>query len=340
MGLGFASLSSFLAGPLIASPTFFAACPMPCSSLPKPCSVFFAMSSALSPLAKAGPLAAAARSPAATMPSHRRFALIGFGAIAEEMLGCLEREGDASALAGVLVRPQRLAEAKRKAAGRFAVVDRVEALLELAPDMVVECAGHGAMRQFGAAVLAHGTSLMCSSVGVLADGAFAASLARAATPPAELWIPSGAIAGIDGLLAARSAGLRSVTYTSEKPPAAWIGTPAEAKLAGAAASRRTVFFEGSAREAATHYPQNANVGAAIGFAGLGLERTRVRLVSDPKASGPLGVIEAEGDFGRFRFEILAYASPRNPKTSLLTAHSLLMALREGMCFALLPQLRT
>jgi aspartate dehydrogenase len=268
----------------------------------------------------------------------RSFALIGFGAIADEMLGRLEREGDTRALKGVLVRPARLAEASRRAAGRFAVVDRIEALLELAPDMVVECAGHGAMRQFGADVLAHGTSLMCSSVGVLADRELAAGLARAARPPAELWIPSGAVAGIDGLLAARSAGLRSVTYTSVKPPPAWIGTPAEAKLAGAAASRRTVFFEGSAREAATHYPQNANVGAAIAFAGLGLERTRVRLVSDPEASGPLGVIEAEGDFGRFRFEILAYASPRNPKTSLLTAHSLLMALREGMCFALLPQL--
>jgi aspartate dehydrogenase len=102
------------------------------------------------------------------------------------------------------------------------------------------------------------------------------------------------------------------------------------------ADRREVFFEGSAREAALRYPQNANVGATVAFAGLGLDRTSVKLVSDPAASGPLGLIEAEGDFGRMRFEILAYAS-RNPKTSTLTAHSMVMALREGMAFALPPQ---
>src|SRR6185436_9288155 len=117
-----------------------------------------------------------------------------------------------------------------------------------------------------------------------------------------------------------------------KPPAAWDGTPGERLLIGPARQARTVFFEGSAREAATSYPQNANVGATVSLAGLGLDRTRVRLVSDPSATGPLGIIEAEGDFGRMRFEILAYASPRNPKTSLLTAHSMLIALREGVCF--------
>ena len=123
-----------------------------------------------------------------------------------------------------------------------------------------------------------------------------------------------------------------VTYTSIKPPQAWDGTPAQNLLAGSAREVRTTFFEGSAREAATQYPKNANVGATVSLAGLGLDRTIVRLVSDPEASGPLGIIEAEGEFGTFRFEILAYASPRNPKTSLLAAHSLLAALREGACF--------
>ena len=243
------------------------------------------------------------------------------------MLRCLEQAGEVDALLGVLVRPQRLAETQRKAAGRFAAVERIESLLELAPQMVVECAGHGAMRQFGPAVLAHPTDLLCSSVGVLADPGFEAQIRKHA---ARLWIPSGAVAGIDGLLAARTAGLRRVLYTSVKPPLAWKGTPGESKIR----AERTTFFEGSAREAATQYPQNANVGATVAFAGLGLDRTLVRLVSDPGAAGPLGIIDAEGDFGTFRFEILAYASPRNPKTSLLTAHSLLAALREGMRFPL------
>ena len=267
----------------------------------------------------------------------RRFAVIGYGAITDELVRCIERCGELESLLAVLVRPQRLDEARARAAGRFAVVDSLDALLELGPAVVAECAGHGAMRQYAPTVLANGVDVLCSSVGVLADHEFEEQVARAAGQSgARLRIPSGAVAGIDGLLAARTAGLREVTYTSIKPPAAWNGTPGERLLVGAAREARTAFFEGSAREAATQYPQNANVGAAVSLAGLGLDRTRVRLVSDPAAIGPLGIIEAEGEFGHMRFEILAYASPRNPKTSLLTAHSMHVALREGICFAIHP----
>jgi aspartate dehydrogenase len=265
---------------------------------------------------------------------NARFAVIGYGAITDEIVRTLAEQGQLEALLGVLVRPAHQAEATRKAAGRFAVVVTIDALLQLDPGVVAECAGHGAMREFATAVLRHGTDLLCASVGVLADERFAGELDGAASGGASVWIPSGAVAGIDGLLASRSAGLSSVTYASVKPPAAWIGTPAHAAV-GAAAERRTTFFEGSARGAALQYPQNANVGATVALAGLGLDRTQVRLVSDPEASGPLGIIDAAGNFGSLRFEILAYASPRNPKTSLLTAHSILVAAREGVCFPVL-----
>jgi aspartate dehydrogenase len=265
-----------------------------------------------------------------------RVAVIGYGAITRELVRCLAARGKLDALLGVLVRRERLAESHRAAAGKFAAVADMEALLGLEPDIVVECAGQDAMRQYAAAVLAHGTDLMCASVGALADRELQLDIARAAQSRARLWIPSGAVAGIDGLLAARTAGLRHVTYTSSKPPDAWNGTPAESMLVGAARERRTTFFEGTAREAALTYPQNANVGATVSFAGLGLDHTIVKLVSDPDVSGPIGVIEATGDFGRFRFEVLAYASPDNPKTSTLTAHSILMALRHGVCYSVLP----
>ncbi len=257
------------------------------------------------------------------------FGIIGFGAITEEIIRTLEERGTPGPLVGVLVRPARREEAARKAAGRFRVATTVDDLLALAPQIVLECAGHGAMREHAPEILASGCDLVCSSVGVLADRDYARTIQHAARPPGELWIPSGAIAGVDGLLAARTAGLRQVTYTSIKPPLAWRGTPAESKLQ----EGRTTLFEGTAREAALDYPQNVNVGATVALAGLGLDRTTVRLVSDPAASGPLGIIEAEGDFGRLRFEVLAYASPRNPKTSLLTAHSMIASMHEGCRFS-------
>jgi len=263
------------------------------------------------------------------MPGRPRFAVIGYGAITQEIERCLDAQQRLDELVGVLVRPERVATARTRAGGRFLVVDDLGALLERGPDVVMECAGHAAVRELGPAVLAHGKDLLVASVGALADRALGSALVRAATGGAEAWAPPGAIAGIDGLVAARTAGLRQVTYTSVKPPVSWEGTPAAHKLAGAARNVRVTLFEGSARETALRFPQNANVGATIAFAGLGLDRTTVRLVSDPGASGPLGVIEASGDFGAFRFEILAYASPANPKSSTLTAHSLLASLSGG-----------
>ena len=203
---------------------------------------------------------------------------------------------------------------------------------------MVEAAGHASVAHFGPDILAQDFDLLIASVGALADQKLSRALVAAAPPGTELWIASGAVAGIDGLLAARSAAC-SVTYTSLKEPKAWNGTPAEELLDQSAKSRRVIFFKGNAREAALQFPQNANVGATIALASLGLDRTRVQLGSDPHVAGPLGIIEADGDFGRFNFEILALASATNPKTSALTGHSMVAAARDGMAFRALDILR-
>jgi aspartate dehydrogenase len=269
-----------------------------------------------------------------------RIALIGYGAIADDVVRCLEGRGEISSLAGILVRPGQLPRFRPKASGRFPLVEELAALLDLEPAVVIEAAGHEAVARFGAAVLARRIDFMIASVGALADRGIAQALVAAAPTGTELWIASGAVAGIDGLLAARTAGLRSVTYTSLKAPEAWNGTPAQESLEGGATkTERIIFFRGSAREAAAKFPKNANVAATIALASLGLDRTRVLLGSDPHVSGPLGIIEAEGDFGRFNFEILALASPTNPKTSALTGHSLVAAVRNGMCLRALDLLR-
>jgi len=268
-------------------------------------------------------------------------ALIGCGAIADEFVRCLEALGESARILGALETPEQLAAARVRTAGRFPVTDSLDELLATGPDLVIECAGQGALKAYASRVLAAGLHCIAASSGAFADPDFAAQLAaqagQAAPNSARLWIPSGAIAGVDGLLAARTAGMQAVTYTSGKPPHAWDGTPAESLLQGEARKRRTAFFEGSAREAAREYPQNANVGATIALASLGLDRTRVRLVSDPALEGPLGTIDASGAFGVFHFDILAYASPTNPKTSAITAHSIALALRQGYCFAYAPQ---
>lgn len=255
------------------------------------------------------------------MAAEPRFAMIGYGAIGTEIAGALARLGETDRLVGTLVR-----------AGRSAprAVHDTAALIATRPDVVIECGGHQAVRDHVPALLAAGIDCIISSVGVLADVGFMAMLAQAEhVGGGRLLLPAGAIAGLDGLVAAALAGIDTVTYTSFKPPHAWQGTAAEQAIDLNDPAHEQVFFQGSARDAAAAYPKNANVSVAVGLAGIGLDRTQVRLVSSRTVADPLGVIEAEGAFGRFRFEILALASPSNPKTSALTGYSLLQCARLG-----------
>jgi aspartate dehydrogenase len=86
-----------------------------------------------------------------------------------------------------------------------------------------------------------------------------------------------------------------------------------------------VFYEGSAREAALDFPQNANVVAAVALAGIGFDRTRVKLMVDPDSTGNRHLVTASGPFGEISTEVLARTLPDNPKTSMLAPYSLLRA---------------
>ena len=256
--------------------------------------------------------------------TDKRLGMIGYGAIGHAIVERLAAEGRLANLAGILVRSDPDHDPG------VAVLRDLGALLALKPDIVIEAAGHQAVHEFGPAILQVGTDLIIAAVGALADRDLSRRLETAEGGGGKAIIPPGAIAGLDGLIAARIAGLARVVYTSTKPPHAWRGTRAEQAIDLDHAEDEVVFFTGSARQAARDYPQNANVSAAIAIAGLGFENTEVRLVSSRKVADPLGVIEANGAFGTFRFEILALASPSNPKTSALTAYSLLETARIGI----------
>lgn len=255
------------------------------------------------------------------MTARRSLALIGFGAIGHAVARHLAATTDAPAISAVLLRPGRAVPHDLPSGTR--VVSTVRDLLAAQPDLVVECAGHGAVDAYGADVLAGGADLVVASVGALADDERLTRLKAAGERAgASLIVPSGAVGGLDLLAAARVAGLSRVTYVSRKPPRAWKGTPAEQLVDLDALATATTFYTGPAGAAARDYPQNANVAAAVALAGLGFERTEVRLVADPAAPGNVHRIEAEGAFGRTDIVIEGRPLPDNPKTSMLAALSL------------------
>ena len=261
----------------------------------------------------------------------QRLALIGAGGMAETVLGTLAETLDAPLDAlSLLVLPEvrevaeaLLARLGSRLARVVAVRTDLAGVLADTPDLVVECAGHGAVRQYCAATLAEGIDVLAVSTGAFADDDLrAAATAAAKGSGAQLFLSTGAIGGIDVLTAAALSGLTSVVYTGRKPPLAWHGTPAERLLDLAALREAATFFDGSAYEAATDYPQNANVAATVALAGPGFAATRVRLIADPGISRNVHEINVESGCANFTIRLEGKASLANPKTSLTAGFSL------------------
>lgn len=256
-----------------------------------------------------------------------RIALIGCGSIGSALLE-LVRDDAAIEVAAVVV-PAAFVPAARAVAARLAPAAAVrETLPEGDIDLVIEAAGHAAVEQHVLPALARGVPVILASVGALSAAGLPERLEAAArTGGTQVQLIAGAIGAIDALAAARIGGLDAVRYTGRKPPHAWKDTPADAAHDLAALTVATVIFEGSAREAASQYPKNANVAATVSLAGLGLDRTKVRLIADPALRENVHQVEAQGAFGSFELTMRNQALASNPKTSALTAYSAVRALR-------------
>jgi aspartate dehydrogenase len=258
------------------------------------------------------------------MSGELKVAMVGFGAIGRSLAALIRDELPQVSLIGVAKRspPSERDRALAHPDTRF--VEGAAALSKLAADVVIECAGHQALAAYAPAVLREGREMLIASVGALADRSLEASLREsAAQGRTKLLLSTGAVGAVDLLCAARIGGLHRVSYTGSKPPHAWKGTPAETLANTAlAANTRVDVFEGTAREAALRFPQNANVAATVALAGLGFEATHARLVVDPQLQVNQHVVQAEGAFGHFELAIRGNAHGAQPKTSALVAFSL------------------
>ncbi|MFT3718512.1 aspartate dehydrogenase [Pseudorhodoferax sp.] len=256
-----------------------------------------------------------------------KIALIGCGAIGTALLELVK--DDAGLTVAAIVVPAEGADTAQAVAARLAPGARVAPAVPTdGIDLVVEAAGHAAIEQHVLPALARGVPAIVASVGALSAPGLPEQLEAAARQGrTQVQLIAGAIGAIDALAAARIGGLEVVRYTGRKPPRAWKGTPAEQGRDLDALAAETVIFEGSAREAATLYPKNANVAATVSLAGLGLDRTTVRLIADPGVTENVHQVEAAGAFGRFELTMRNQPLAANPKTSALTVYSAVRALR-------------
>jgi aspartate dehydrogenase len=264
-----------------------------------------------------------------------RIGIIGGGVIARLILEHLARgalgDFEVCAILGrsAASRGKPLAEARG-----VPFVTSLRELLDQRPDAVVEAASHDAVREFAAPLLERGIAVIVLSGGALCDDALRAKLEQlAANGAAEkrtlLYVPSGGIGGLDALKAVCVGGADEVEIAVTKPPAAWKGIPYVERLgidldrlAGA-----TTLFDGTAREGVPHFPANVNIAAVLSMAGVGFDRTRLKVVADPALKFNTHYINIRGKTGTIAIKFESVPSPDNPKTAMLACYSALAALK-------------
>lgn len=247
---------------------------------------------------------------------NRRVAVVGHGVVGAQVAHELARGGVPGAeLVGVVARTAPQDPSVR-------VLTLAEALES--SDLVVECAGQPVVHEIVDAVLSRGSDLVVTSVGALIDDRLGPRLGSLG--PGRLVATHGAVGGLDLLAsAARSGGLDSVHVRTTKKASAlvrdWMDAERAAEIAEATAP--VGVFAGSPSEAAQLFPDSLNVVAAIATAVGSTERVSVELVGDPAAPRTTHEIRASGSIGDYHFVIRNAPSAQNPRTSAVTAWSVL-----------------
>lgn len=211
------------------------------------------------------------------------------------------------------------------------VYDNFDRFVDSTADIIIEAASQQAVKNFAKRIIESGKDLMVMSVGALADTLFLAELLQL-TPirngQSKIYVPSGAIAGIDAIRSVRHVA-DSISITTKKSPKALAGAPyfTTRNVSLDNITKVTEIYEGSAVEAVKLFPANVNVAAVLSLAGIGVEKTMVRILADPEATTNQHEIVATGSFGEIKISVNNVTAPGNPKTSFLAVLSAIECLR-------------
>jgi aspartate dehydrogenase len=259
-----------------------------------------------------------------------KVAIIGCGFIGKTIADAI-REG---AVEATLVTVFSLTRDKAEKVGELCedvvIADTIRDVLDSNADLVIEAAAVDALKQYAIDILNSGKNMMAMSVGAFADDEFFKRVDKAAKANGvKVYLPSGAIGGMDALKSAGMNDLSEVSITTTKPPGSLRGNPylEENGIDVDKLKEKTVLFEGNASDAIEKFPKNINVATTVGLAGLGPKNTKVKIIADPNIDKNIHEIRAAGDFGEFTFRVENLPSPVNPRTSYLAALSAITTLK-------------
>lgn len=196
-------------------------------------------------------------------------------------------------------------------------------------DLVVEAASQSALTSYLNPIILLKKDILVMSVGAFANPDFFSEVVKNVEKnDINLYVPSGAIAGIDAIKSVRNS-ISYVTLTTTKNPDSLKDSPffKKTNLTLDSIKKRTLIFEGSAIEAVQNFPANVNVAALLGLASIGVEKTKVNVIADPSLRINKHEIKVIGKFGELIVRVKNVPSATNPKTSYLAILSVIELLR-------------
>jgi aspartate dehydrogenase len=214
---------------------------------------------------------------------------------------------------------------------KIPLVDNVEDLILLGPDLIFEAAGYMALIENGLAVVTAGIDLIPMSLAAFANEEFSNNIQnKAKENNTTLFIPSGAIGCLDILRSSGvGGGIDRVVLSSTKKPAALAGQPylIENGIEIDGLEAPLTVFEGNAAEACISFPKSMNIAGAISLAGLGFHKTEVQLIADPQTPRTIHRLKVSGAFGKLELTVQNFPHPDNPSTTFLASFSAVSALK-------------
>jgi aspartate dehydrogenase len=262
-----------------------------------------------------------------------RLAVIGTGAIASYLAEAIHAGRAGAARVVALADTEMMRDRLESAASRHgcACSTDIMDLPEHGPDIVIEAATPQVVRDYAIPLLDAGVDLLVMSAGALVDDGFVSELHVASQATRRrVYVPSGAVGGLDIVRAAAIDGIEEARLTTSKPPDGLAGAPwfEEHPIDLTAITERTVIFRGSVSEAVRWFPKNVNVAAVLYLAAIDSCPVCVEVVIDPTSNRNVHELYVRGTFGDMTLRVSNVPSTQNPKTSQLACLSPLALLRQ------------
>lgn len=256
--------------------------------------------------------------------------LIGCGSIGTVIAEAIDNEiaGEAELLAVYDILRENAEKLIDKLSKKPVIAKTAEELIKRRDiQLVIEAASQKAVKEYAIKILEEGKDLMVMSTGALLDDELLKHIMDCAKRAnTKIYVPSGAIVGLDNLKSATIGKIYEVILTTRKPAKSFEDSISKKELDKI--KKPTLIYEGPAKEAVKLFPKNINVAASLSLAGVGPYKTKVRIIADPEIKEIIHEIHVRGEFGEMETKTVNKPFPENPRTSYIAALSAIATLKK------------